>query len=332
MTTDRDFCRTVLPDVSRTFALGIRLLPPALSYSVSIAYLICRIADTIEDSALHSIDERRTLLAAVERALANPRGGIAGLERGPWPAAERALMVSSDRVFREFSHLPQQEQAIVANWVREMISGMSASLSATGRSATTPFEDLADLHRYCYYVAGTVGHLLTDLFQVHSKRIDPARHAQLDALASDFGLGLQLTNVTRDMAEDVRDGRNFVPAAIWSAAALAPGDLFASGQEDASWRVAAPLADEAATYLGQALSYCCALPRTEMRVRFFCYTSLIFAARTLSLIEQQRADYVRGRRIKMTRLNVYSLLVVSLLCIPSNTLLRMLFRAVAPSR
>ncbi len=332
MTTDREFCRTVLPDVSRTFALGIRLLPPALSYSVSIAYLICRIADTIEDSALHSIDERRTLLVAVERVLANPRGGIAGLDRGPWPAAERALMVSSNRVFREFSQLPQQEQAIIAKWVGEMIDGMSASLSATGRNATTPFEDLADLHRYCYYVAGTVGHLLTDLFHVHSKRIDTMQHAQLNALASDFGLGLQLTNVTRDMAEDVRDGRNFVPAAIWRTASLAPAELFAPGQEDSSWRVAEPLAAEAATYLDCALSYCCTLPRTEVRVRFFCYTSLIFAARTLSLIEQQRAEYVHGRRIKMTRLNVYALLVVSLLCIPSNTLLRMLFRAVAPSR
>ena len=151
MTTDRDFCRTVLPDVSRTFALGIRLLPPALSYSVSIAYLICRIADTIEDSALHSIGERRAFLAQVERALAEPLRGIPGLSQGPWPAAEGALMVSSDRVFREFARLPQPEQAIIAKWVREMIAGMSESLSATGRNAATPFEDLADLHRYCYY-------------------------------------------------------------------------------------------------------------------------------------------------------------------------------------
>lgn len=332
MTTDREFCRAILPDVSRTFALGIRLLPPALSWSVSIAYLICRIADTIEDSLLYSIPDRRLLLAALERALADPLCGIAGLTSGSWAGSERTLLASTDRVFREYSRLPTADQAIIAKWVHEMIVGMSESLSATGQNAETPFEDLGDLHRYCYYVAGTVGHLLTDLFQVHSRRIDAAQHARLDALASDFGLGLQLTNVTRDMADDMRDGRNFVPAAIWRETALTPGELFAAGHEAASWRVAQPLAAEAARYLDQALLYCITLPRSEVRVRFFCYTSLIFAARTLTLIARGRAEFVRGRRIKMTRLNVYLLLAVSLGCLPSNTMLRLLFRAVSSPR
>ncbi|HEV8600690.1 MAG TPA: squalene/phytoene synthase family protein, partial [Gemmatimonadales bacterium] len=44
---DQEFCERILPQVSRTFALGIRLLPPALSESVATAYLLCRIADTI---------------------------------------------------------------------------------------------------------------------------------------------------------------------------------------------------------------------------------------------------------------------------------------------
>ena len=332
MTTDREFCRAVLPDVSRTFALGIRLLPSALSWSVSIAYLICRIADTIEDNSSQPIPERRTLLAALERALADPSHGVAGLAGGSWAAAERPLMVSTDRVFREFSRLPAAEQAIIAKWVREMTSGMGESLSATGQNADTPFEDLGDLHRYCYFVAGTVGHMLTDLFQAHSRRIDAARHARLNALASDFGLGLQLTNVTRDLADDMREGRNFVPAAIWRDAALTPATLFAAGQGVASWRVAEPIAADAARYLDRALLYCGTLPRSELRIRFFCFTSLIFAARTLTLVGRNRAEFVRGRRVKMTRLNVYVLLAISLVCVPSNTMLRLLFRAVAMPR
>ena len=53
----------MLPEVSRTFALGIRLLPPSLSFTVSIAYLICRIADTIEDNSALAVPVRRALLA-----------------------------------------------------------------------------------------------------------------------------------------------------------------------------------------------------------------------------------------------------------------------------
>jgi len=332
VSTDREFCRAVLPDVSRTFALGIRLLPAALSWSVSIAYLICRIADTIEDDSGRSIPERKALLAELERALANPTAGVIGLQSGTWPASERNLMVSNDRVLREFARLPIAEQAIIAKWVREMIGGMAESLSATGRSATTPFEDLADLHRYCYYVAGTVGHMLTDLFQAHSRRIDAARHEALDRLATAFGLGLQLTNVTRDMPDDIRDGRNFIPAVLWRDADLAPAELFTAGHEEASWRVAEPLAADAGKHLELALAYCCALPRTELRMRFFCYTSLIFATRTLALIEQQRDAFVRGKRIKMTRRNVYLLLALSAMCVPSNAMLRLLHRTVSSPR
>ena len=48
--SDSEFCNDMLPRVSRTFAICIRLLPPDLEHSVLIAYLLCRVADTIEDS------------------------------------------------------------------------------------------------------------------------------------------------------------------------------------------------------------------------------------------------------------------------------------------
>ena len=48
--SDRQFCQDMLPKVSRTFAVCIKLLPQDLEHSVLIAYLLCRVADTIEDS------------------------------------------------------------------------------------------------------------------------------------------------------------------------------------------------------------------------------------------------------------------------------------------
>jgi len=47
---DSKFCSDMLPRVSRTFAICIRLLPADLEHSVLIAYLLCRVADTIEDT------------------------------------------------------------------------------------------------------------------------------------------------------------------------------------------------------------------------------------------------------------------------------------------
>ena len=55
----------MLPAVSRTFALGIRLLPGRLGAAVRTAYLICRIADTIEDEPSVSAEQKSTLFDAL---------------------------------------------------------------------------------------------------------------------------------------------------------------------------------------------------------------------------------------------------------------------------
>lgn len=59
--TANSFCRDILPAVSRTFALSIRLLPGDLGAAVRCAYLVCRIADTIEDEATMSAEGKARL-------------------------------------------------------------------------------------------------------------------------------------------------------------------------------------------------------------------------------------------------------------------------------
>jgi farnesyl-diphosphate farnesyltransferase len=174
--------------------------------------------------------------------------------------------------------------------------------------------------------------LLTDLFRLRCRGVDPDRYARLEELAPHFGLGLQLTNVTRDMADDIPAGRNFVPRELWQQSGLEPAALFRPGHETESWRVGAALSADASKYLRDALAYCCELPRTAFRVRFFCYTSLIFAARTLALIDKERDRFVRGQRIKMPRREVRLLLAATFICVPSNTMLRLLFHRIARDR
>src|SRR5512147_1483877 len=67
MSSPVEFCRDILPEVSRTFALNIPVLPSPLDEVVTIAYLLCRIADTVEDEAAVGVAERRALLAELAR-------------------------------------------------------------------------------------------------------------------------------------------------------------------------------------------------------------------------------------------------------------------------
>ena len=102
MTGPEDFCRRALPEVSRTFALNIPVLPPPLDLVVTVAYLLCRIADTLEDEARGQVSERAELFHGLgqlvklapgweERADEFARRSVAAL-RASAPSAEVQLV------------------------------------------------------------------------------------------------------------------------------------------------------------------------------------------------------------------------------------------------
>ena len=70
------------------------------------------------------------------------------------------------------------------------------------RQRRTTLHDLSDLERYCYYVAGTVGHLLTDVFLIGAPQTQAAR--RLRQHAEGFGLLLQMTNIVKDVTDDAK--------------------------------------------------------------------------------------------------------------------------------
>ena len=76
-------------------------------------------------------------------------------------------------------------------------------------------KDVADLHHYCYRVAGTVGLLMCGVLGVRDSRAFP--------FAIDLGIGMQLTNIARDVLEDARAGRRYIPQSIIGD--VAPGQL-----------------------------------------------------------------------------------------------------------
>jgi farnesyl-diphosphate farnesyltransferase len=121
------FCRETLPAVSRTFALSIRILPGELGSAVRCAYLLCRIADTIEDEPLMDAPAKAALLDALAACFDDPEvaeqfpARVAGL-RGD--AAHLKLTAHTDLVFIAYRALPARTRAHVRKWVGEMIAGM----------------------------------------------------------------------------------------------------------------------------------------------------------------------------------------------------------------
>jgi farnesyl-diphosphate farnesyltransferase len=201
----RRFCEAILPEVSRTFALGIRVLPGDLGRAVLTAYLICRIADTVEDAPNMTPEAKGPLFDALldcfdgaGHAAQFPARTVAVTGE----PAHLALVRHADLVFAHFATLPERTRAIVRQWVTEMALGMKkfVFLYPDGIRIQT----IEEFREYCYYVAGTVGYLLTDLWHEHSRAISPARYERLRERCRAFAEALQTVNILKDVAHDAR--------------------------------------------------------------------------------------------------------------------------------
>jgi farnesyl-diphosphate farnesyltransferase len=334
---DRAWCAAMLPKVSRTFAACIQLLPRPLDHQVLIAYLLCRIADTVEDTADLAVAEKERLLA-IFRACLDEGGG----DPAPLAAAfatprddDELLTREARRTLAEFHALPPAQRAAIRPWVQEMCDGMAAFAKRHADARPDRLEalgDVGELDRYCYYVAGTVGHLLTELFRLHHHRVTERHYQRLKALSTSFGLGLQLTNIIKDVADDRRRGWSFVPRQLCAIAGITPEDLTDPARREQAGRVMAELIAKAKRHLDDALTYCISLPRSQYRIRLFCLTPLFFAIRTLRLAAQDPRLLDVGHKVKITRVEVYRTIRMAFLVAPNNHLVRAYFRSLSGTR
>lgn len=330
---DREFCQDMLPRVSRTFAICIRLLPAQLEHSVLIAYLLCRIADTVEDSVRLDLAEKRRLLVRFAECLDDGGPDASPLKDAFGRASfdDELLAREAPTVLREFTRLPERHRSAMRPWVKEMCRGMAEFASDTDdetSSEVAAIGTVQDLERYCYYVAGTVGHLLTELFGQQAG-VSDQRYARMKSLATSFGLGLQLTNIIKDVADDRRRGRVFVPRQLCLSAGITPDQVQDLHRARESRQVMDLLIDKAKEHLCDALDYSTTLPRRLFRVRAFCLTSFYFAVRTLRLAERNPQLLDPDHKLKITRAEVYRTIVATKLIAPVDSLVRGYFRSLA---
>ncbi|KAJ2782843.1 bifunctional farnesyl-diphosphate farnesyltransferase/squalene synthase [Coemansia javaensis] len=200
---DMKRCYDFLEMTSRSFAAVIQELNPRLRDAVCLFYLILRGLDTVEDDMTIPGARKRQVLETFHEVIY--QAGWTFKESGP-DEKDALLLVEFDVVVGEFLKLPDEYQAVIADITRRMGAGMAKYTRAR-------VESLEDYHEYCHYVAGLVGHGLSRLFAVSGLE-DKAVGERLE-LANSMGLFLQKTNITRDINEDVLDGRCFWPRAIW---------------------------------------------------------------------------------------------------------------------
>lgn len=308
-TSAEDFawCKSMLPKVSRTFALVISVLTGEKYKSILLAYLLCRIADTIEDNVFLPAEKKYQILEDFISSLKSgqPADSISHAFSGhKTDDPDSDLTFQADRVIRVFYTLPPETRDCIVPWVEEMVRGMKKFQAFSTPSETiTAVKSVQELEEYCYFVAGTVGIMLTRLFIRFSPSISVENQEKMNRLAVSFGVGLQLTNILKDFNEDLRRGWCYLPADLLQKHGISPEEIKNNPDDKRVAAVVEDLRQIAHSHLKNALDYTFAIPRLERQIRLFCLWPLHMANQTLAAITR-KSGLFSGGTVKISRKQV----------------------------
>lgn len=204
------FYQDHLNRVSRSFAFCIARLEGDLRLWVSLSYLLCRVLDTVEDVSWPETSAQKKAFEDFNSFLISPPSFTAlqawlQLFPASIPSAELLLLQDSALLFQDLAGLPLPVQ----NKIRQAVQNMARGMGHFSQNKELRLKNLAEVNQYCFFVAGIVGELLTDLILQIGKI--PAE-ASLYLRAHHFGLFLQKINLLKDQMTDEKEGRFLIPS------------------------------------------------------------------------------------------------------------------------
>jgi phytoene synthase len=267
MTPD-EYCQQKAAASGSSFYYSFLFLPPERRRAITALYAFCREVDDV-------VDETNELQVAAAK-LAWWRAEIDGLyARKPQHPVTKALAP-----FIEKYSLPKEQ-------LGEIIDGMEMDLTQTR------YLDWPGLERYCYRVAGVVGLL--------AARIFGCSEARTLEYARDLGIAFQLTNIIRDVGEDARKNRIYLPMDELKRFEVPAADIL-NGRHTPQFTALMQFQDQRARgYYERAFA---ALPASERRAQ---RPGLIMAAIYKTLLDEIRRDgfHVLTQRISLTPLRKF---------------------------
>lgn len=327
---DAQYQNDILKGVSRTFALTIPQLPEALRKVIGNAYLLCRITDTIEDDNALTSEQTRHLSDMFSEVV---RGTIAAeqfvdklypLLSDHTIPAEHDLIKNTPAVIRVTHSFNTTQRKALERCVRIMSCGMA---DYQDTETLDGLRDLSAMNLYCYYVAGVVGEMLTELFCDYSPEINRNK-TELMKLSVSFGQGLQMTNILKDIWDDRKRGACWLPQDIFLEKGFVLRELHPDHPDTRFQEGLTELIGVAKKHLQNALTYTCMIPSHEKGIRRFCLWALGMAVLTLNKINRHR-DFNDSSQVKITRRTVKATILTTSLFVSNNWMLIQLFKIAA---
>jgi phytoene synthase len=252
--TPEQYCQQKAAASGSSFYYAFLFLPPERRRAITALYAFCREVDDVVDETADA------QLAATK--LAWWRQEIALLFDGkPQHPVSRALQPALEPF------------GITAARLNEIVDGMQMDLTQTR------YLDFAALERYCYHVAGVVGLLAAGIFGY--------RDARTLEYAKNLGTAFQLTNILRDVGEDARRNRIYLPIEDLQRFGVSAADILQARSSDAFVALMRFQAERARAFYARAMA---ALPAGDRRAQ---RPGLIMAAIYATLLDEIERDGFR---------------------------------------
>jgi farnesyl-diphosphate farnesyltransferase len=311
--TEREWCHATVQDVSRTFALTIEALEEPMASRICVGYLLCRVADTIEDSTAIAPARQAALLRTYDRVLDTEDGTTAETFRRDVDDvipderdADWTLVAESPRVLRAFERLEPDAQDAIRPTVREMATGMAAFVERYADEGGLRIQTLSELEEYCWYVAGTVGELVTELL---ADDATPDDAETMREHARSFALLLQLVNVAKDVRPDFHEENNvYLPAEWLKEEGLTPDEVAEPSNAGRVGAVVERVTERARGYADGAHRWLEAMPTTHGNTLAAWSVPFLLAVGTMRELSERPADVVADGDVKVAREEVHAVL------------------------
>ncbi len=297
----------LLENTSRSFFLTLKVLPRSIRKQVGLLYLLARVADTIADSKTGRVEDLLEALESWDKATSqddvamSDLSALADLQSDP---AEETLLRSVDVPLSALSTISENDRIHIRRCLGIIIGGQTLDLKRFGPAndsqSISSLNSDDELDDYAYRVAGCVGEFWTSMTLAHLVSADGPTSEQMFELGVRFGKALQMINILRDIPEDLRFGRCYIPKTRLDAAGLNPENLTDADHYEKFRMIHHELLDITQGHLNAATRYILMLPSNQRRLRIACMLPVIIGQKTVDML---RANNVLDNktRIKVPR-------------------------------
>ena len=249
--TPLEYCKQKTAESGSSFTLSFIFLPKAKREAMTALYAFCREVDDVVDECTDY--------------------QVAQTKLNWWKAEIQRLfqMQAQHPVTKALTPIVQQYQ-LVEEHFQEIIDGMEMDLKFNR------YEDFKQLQLYCYRVASVVGLLSAQIFGF--------QHRKTLKYAHDLGMAFQLTNIIRDVGEDARRGRIYLPLDELRKAGVSEEDILHGHETEAVKTLMEFQIERAESFYDKALSE---LPKEDTKQQ---RTGLMMAAIYRTLLREIKAE------------------------------------------